>query len=583
MRRAVVVAVVALVLAACSGATSGEGAGVPSASRGGTAASWVASALDDDGASGLRIGYVPAGYSFVFNEGHESAMFHRFVADDGTWFAVGRSLFPSPYPIGGVDVVRDGRTFTVIEGERRILEDVGDGVRVETVSGSLDVETLLRIAESVTYDPARDRQVALGASASTTTTVPVATTATTAPAPVVRQAAVTLSGPADVTSGWWREVLSIGYGDSEDQLGFDQLPGVGSQFAAVGPDGSWWVLDSQKHRVAVFDGDGVLQQAFDIGRVSAWEPTVLDDGTFVAIAFGQVVVIRDGHVRTLPLSDGFWLLTDDGKVIYGRTRYALYPRLSITESGASVVPGVEWLRTRGGVEFRVDYNNETGEVAVEFNGEPPGRVRLVPHLAGDPNTRIAVAPAEVVSGQDNTVSVLLVGEDNDGNVAALASIAPDGTLTSVAPLPASYFDSVVDPTFGPTFGHLVVQPGTSTVYLVTVDTAGLHAYQLTEPEGDLRIEVSTPSGRTLDCPSDLIASGVFDLMADAVGSVTPQAALDRFQQVEHFPGEATVEDESTDEVVFVFTDTDGNRLGRVFVGLTDSGWFALREERCGER
>ncbi|NOY54815.1 MAG: hypothetical protein GXP34_02395 [Actinobacteria bacterium] len=480
MRRAVVVAVVALVVAACSGSTLGEGTGGSFVPGGGTATSWVAPALDDDGASGLRIGYVPAGYSFVFNEGHESAMFHRFVADDGTWFAVGRSLFPAPYPIRGVDVVRDGRTFTVIEGEPRILEYVGDGVRVETVSKSLDTETLLRIAESVTYDPGRDRQAALRASASTTTTVPVATTA---PAPVVRDVTVTLSGPADATSGWWRDVLSIGYGDSEDQLGFDQLPGVGPEFAAVGPDGSWWVLDSQKHRVAVFDGDGVLQQAFDVGRVSAWDPTVLDDGTFVAIAFEQVVVIRGGQVRTLPLSEGFWLLTDDGKVIYGRTRYPLYPHLSITELGASVVHGVEWLRTRGGVEFRVDYNGETGEVAVEFNGDPPVRVRLVPHLADDPNTRIGVAPVEVVSGQDNTVSVLLVGADNDGNVAALASIAPDGTLTSVAPLPASYFDSVVDPSFGPTFGHLVVQPGTSTIFLVTTDMKGLHASQLTEPGG----------------------------------------------------------------------------------------------------
>jgi hypothetical protein len=118
-------------------------------------------------------------------------------------------------------------------------------------------------------------------------------------------------------------------------------------------------------------------------------------------------------------------------------------------------------------------------------------------------------------------------------------------------------------------------------------TASVAGFVIVEVESDSfsgsRRAVPTPSGRTLDCPSELIASGTFDLMADAVGSDTPQAALDRFVQFERFAGEAAVEEKSTDEVVFVFTDGDGNRLGRVFVGRTDNGWFALRDEQCGER
>jgi hypothetical protein len=401
----------------------------------------------------------------------------------------------------------------------------------------------------------------------------------TIPEPETHDLAVTLTGPGVPASDSWSEVLTIRYGDAEDQVGLDQLAGVGPEFAAVAPDGTWWVLDSQKDRVAVFDSQGRFVQAFDTRRVAGQFPTVLDDGVFVAIAFERALTIGDGRVETWQLADSFSPLVDDGSVLYGRSS-ALYPRLSVTDSGVSLVSGVEWLKTRGGVEFRVDANDETGQVAVVFNGDPPVRVRLVPYLADDPNTQIAVAPLYVVSGVDNTVSLVLVGADNGNNVAALVSITPDGTLDAAVPLPPGFFFDSVEPLFG----HLVVQPGTSSLYLVTTDKTGLHAYQFTGPEADgSRSEVTTPSGRMLDCPSDLIETATFDLLADAVGSDTPKAALDQFQTVEHFTGEPTVEEQTSDKVVFVFTDIDGNRLGRVFVGLTDNGWFALGEEQCGQR
>jgi hypothetical protein len=407
------------------------------------------------------------------------------------------------------------------------------------------------------------------------------TTASTStiPEPITHDVTVTLTGPGVPASDWWSEVLTIRYGETEQWLGFDQLAGVGPEFGAVAPDGTWWILDTQKHRVAVFDSQGRFVRAFDTGRVAGQFPTVLDDGTFVAIAFDQALTIGDGRVETWQLADSFSPLVDDGSVLYGRSS-ALYPRLSVTDSGVSLVSGVEWLKTRGGVEFRVDANDETGQVAVVFNGDPPVRVRLVPYLADDPNTQIAVAPLYVVSGVDNTVSLVLVGADNGNNVAALVSITPDGTLDAAVPLPPGFFFDSVEPLFG----HLVVQPGTSSLYLVTTDKTGLHAYQFTGPEADgSRSEVTTPSGRMLDCPSDLIETATFDLLADAVGSDTPKAALDQFQTVEHFTGEPTVEEQTSDKVVFVFTDIDGNRLGRVFVGLTDNGWFALGEEQCGQR
>src|SRR5665811_1486268 len=172
----VLLMVLVLVVAACVPSTPSDGTDNASAAGRDVDTTWVGI-----GSSGLTIGLIPAGYAFAWNEGHETATFHTFVSTDGGKFSVGRQISPPPYPYPGVKVERAGRTFTVIDGETRILEDVGNDIRVETVSDSLDTETLLRIAESVTYDPTRDPQAALDPSTTSTTTAPRSTTLPTAP------------------------------------------------------------------------------------------------------------------------------------------------------------------------------------------------------------------------------------------------------------------------------------------------------------------------------------------------------------------------------------------------------------------
>jgi hypothetical protein len=72
---------------------------------------------------------------------------------------VGRQIAPEPYPFPGEDVTRNGRSFTLVKGTRetRVLTDTDRDVRIEVVSRTLDSETLLRIAESVGYEPDRDQ------------------------------------------------------------------------------------------------------------------------------------------------------------------------------------------------------------------------------------------------------------------------------------------------------------------------------------------------------------------------------------------------------------------------------------------
>ena len=142
--------VLTLGIASCSSPTTDQGGGGP----------WAAPAPPNEWASGLTIGYVPQGFAFVWNVGHETATFHVFMtADESEQVSMGRQISPEPYPTAGEAVTRAGREFTLIEdtGETRILEDVADGIRVEVVSPSLDSETLLRIAQSISYDPANDR------------------------------------------------------------------------------------------------------------------------------------------------------------------------------------------------------------------------------------------------------------------------------------------------------------------------------------------------------------------------------------------------------------------------------------------
>lgn len=120
---------------------------------------WSAPEPPDEFASGLTIGFIPEGFSFVWNEGHESAVFHVFqTEDESEQVSIGRQISPEPYPTPGEQIVRDDREFMLVEDTRetRVLEEVGGDVRLEVVSQSVDSETLLRVAESVVYHPERD-------------------------------------------------------------------------------------------------------------------------------------------------------------------------------------------------------------------------------------------------------------------------------------------------------------------------------------------------------------------------------------------------------------------------------------------
>lgn len=99
--------------------------------------------------------------------------------------------------------------------------------------------------------------------------------------------------------------------------------------------------------------------------------------------------------------------------------------------------------------------------------------------------------------------------------------------------------------------------------------------------GAERSAVRTNSGGTLDCPSDTVA--YFSITPSLEGgAATPDGALALLEGDPLPPGTAQVESEGTSEVVYVYTDSEGHRLGRVMVGQPyDTDWSALQTERCG--
>lgn len=95
-------------------------------------------------------------------------------------------------------------------------------------------------------------------------------------------------------------------------------------------------------------------------------------------------------------------------------------------------------------------------------------------------------------------------------------------------------------------------------------------------------QIRSNSGGLLDCSSETVQYSIFEPAVTAGGSSTPTDVLSLLTpDLGLPPGTPQLESETGTEAVFLFTDTEGHRLGRAVVGQLDTGWFILRTERCG--
>ncbi len=314
---------------------------------------------------------------------------------------------------------------------------------------------------------------------SPTTTVRVSTTTTSStseeevePPSVEFLVELTPPVPSDQLEEW-SPVLSIGYGAAPDLLGIDRF---GPEYAAVDPSGVWWVLDTAKERLARFDTAGSFLGDISVD-IYAQRPILLDDGTFLAFSFDQLLRVLDEKADVLTLATSFSPLTDDGSVVYGRAQDGVFPTLTFA-NGRPQTGEASWLRTRGGKQFRITNDADAGVVRVEWAGDQRGGIDLKTVRPGDPSAPLPVG-FELATGENDTVYLLLIGspvhdpETIGQLLARFVAISPDGTLATTA-VSQAVFDEA-----GPaSASHLVVQPNTSNVYLVTVSGGGLQVLRL---------------------------------------------------------------------------------------------------------
>ena len=94
-------------------------------------------------------------------------------------------------------------------------------------------------------------------------------------------------------------------------------------------------------------------------------------------------------------------------------------------------------------------------------------------------------------------------------------------------------------------------------------------------------EILTYNGTVLDCPTDEVNYSTFDRSVSAPGFSLPSEALSVLTPYLGLPlGTPQLESEGPQEVVYVYTDPDGHRLGRIVVVQPDTGWFVVKTERC---
>jgi hypothetical protein len=99
-------------------------------------------------------------------------------------------------------------------------------------------------------------------------------------------------------------------------------------------------------------------------------------------------------------------------------------------------------------------------------------------------------------------------------------------------------------------------------------------------EADL-VEVQGVVG-VMDCPSESSQYSTGDWDPNALGASTADAALALLTPGLGLPpGTSQVESDAPDEVMYLFSDLEGHRLGRVVILRTAGGWHVATTERCG--
>ncbi len=317
---------------------------------------------------------------------------------------------------------------------------------------------------------------------STTTATTVPETTTSAPGePLLLLPSVSEFGPG------WSQVLYIPYGPGEEELG--TAPGgdagtleLGPDYGAQAADGSWWILDAAKLRLAHYAEDGSYLGAVAMkpehlaqGQYFQFQlPHILDDGTLVAQNMGgditTLLLMEDGDTRVVTVPVGFGSRFDDGSSLFGfagegRERTRVDPHTGSAET-------VEWFLTRAGTRFGMEIRGD--ELTIELPDAPDAPTLTYRLAYADDPTVPAYGLLEAASGADGTLFLYIIGGTDSGvggQLAGFFTVSPDGTVSPVEPTRDPFTSA--DPGSP---GQLGVRPGTGSPWIMIIDTDGVRVF-----------------------------------------------------------------------------------------------------------
>lgn len=282
---------------------------------------------------------------------------------------------------------------------------------------------------------------------------------------------------------WTQQFLSP-YGEATDRLG--SAPGgdhgsltLGPEYAAQGSDGTWYVLDAAKRRIAHLGPSGAYLGAVAVpasllagGSFSYQLPRVLADGTLIALAqvgeTSRLLRVKGASVTGVLTSIGVVIVADDGKRLYGFD-FDNHP-VSVDPATGVVTP-VSWFRTQAGNRYRI--TPAAGKITIALP-DSRGRTQLVMPVRAAGMSGAVHPSVELAAGADGDLHLLVLGiseSDESVQLAGYATVTANGVASPMEPMR--------DPTSPADPGspaHLGIRPGATQPFLVFVDPAGLRSY-----------------------------------------------------------------------------------------------------------
>jgi hypothetical protein len=304
--------------------------------------------------------------------------------------------------------------------------------------------------------------------------------------PVVTRDEVTmvLGQATDAVPNAWEPLVELPYGAGNDQLGLADTHGGetaawGPEYLAPGADGSLFVLDTEKRRVAHFDHAGTYLDDVTIpgAHVGLQMPFMLGDTFWASGGSGDALIIDGQGATRVDNAAGSWIYSD-GTSVFNVAGTALLPTRPPT------VRADKGLRTPAGTLFVANVSRDDPG-AIHISLPTAGSELTVRLTASDGGAPVNPVAFEVSADVSDRLEFLVYGLDESSpDLAHRRQLAGfftvDARTGEVSPIePMRNPSSPADPGSP---GQLRVIPGSTSLLLTFVDADAVRVYQRDWPE-----------------------------------------------------------------------------------------------------